>query len=50
MSKNKIITLSVSEETIDKAKHIIASKEEIANRSHLFTMLVSKEYNKVIKG
>ena len=40
----KIISVSIDEDVIDKADKIVKDHVDVANRSHLVSILILKEY------
>lgn len=47
MTEKKIITLSMSHDSVDKAKKIVEARDEYRNRTHLVETLITKEFEKL---
>lgn len=49
MTKKKIVTFSLSSDSVDKAKKIVDTRDEYRNRTHLVETLITKEFEKLNK-
>ena len=46
----KVISMSIDESVLEKADEMVKSNVEIANRSHLITVAILKEYARFKKA